>query len=294
MTTDEVLAFLAARAEGFAALARGDDGDLLAFAAALVPGTDPEAIVAALATVTRSGRTDLVRLEGTDDRPERLAFATAVARHASLLDSPQPWTDALDDVRYDCAARPHAYRDLSPMALALAEALDLPETSDGGRLLFRLATAALDAAPPEQLADARTQILALRRTARLQRWRSWLTAWAGTPGRALRDAIDALEAGEVPLAASDGPPPALARLFLGEALAGEVTLAVAPGGVVVEWDGEGPPPDEATLGRTPLDAAAEASSAPGAWMLRAPPAGSLRLTLARGGEAAVLTLGAPA
>lgn len=294
MTTEEALAFLAARHEGLQRLAEGDDSDPLALAAALLPATPPSTLEAALATVTRSGRTDLIRLQDATDRPERLAFAAAVARHVSLLDSPHPWTDALDDVRYDCSARPHAYRDLSGLALALAEALDLPETSDGGRLLFRIATAALDAAPPEQLADARAQLLAMRRSARLQRWRSWFTERAGSPGRVLRDAIDELEAGEVRLAAADGAPPALARMFLGHAVGGEVTLAVAPQGVVLEWDGDGPPPDEARLGSRTLERSTDASTAAAAWVLRTPPAGGLAITLARGADREDLSLGAVA
>jgi hypothetical protein len=97
----------------------------------------------------------------------------------------------------------------------------------------------------------------------------------------LRDAVEHLEHNTLPLSAADGAPDALARQRLGRALDGDVSLAVLPGGVVLEWDGPGEAPTSASAVGHALAPAPQASLAARAWSIPAPTGPALEVTLAR-------------
>ena len=281
MTPEDVLADLRDRRSRLPLLAarRGDPLDL---AAALLPGAEEGDVAGAARGVAADpARVGLLAdVHGAQglERVRRLAFVAALAHTARFLDDPTPWRDLVDDVHHDLLGRPHAWRDLSPAALSMELVLELPDSSPARQLLHLAARAALDA-PPREALDRTARIVGRARlAARVQRWKAWLETRAASIAPPLRDALDALVSGAVPMAAGDGPPDALARVVLGEALGGEITLAVCPAGLLIEWDGDGVAPDEARLGDRGLDPSPR-SLAVRAWSLDVPPTEALVVVL---------------
>lgn len=281
MTPEDVLADLNERVSRLARLATGQ-GDPLDLVAALLP-TVPEASAASAArgVATQAARVvELADVHGADglERARRLGFVAALAATARHLDRPGAWLDLVDDAHHDVLGRPHAWRDLSTTALSLELVLELPEASPARALLHLVARAALDAAPPEALARADHLLRRARTRARVARWKTWLDGHAPSVAPGLAPALDAVASASLPMAASDGPPDALARVVLGAAYGGEVTLAVSPGGAVLEWDGDGEAPEAALVDGRALEPS-EASLACCAWALDVPPEGPLRVEL---------------
>lgn len=294
---DDLLADLEARRPGLGALAEGS-GQPLDFAAALLPDADEAVVTSAARHLAATLDPTALATPATADVADRaatMAVVLAMAKHARLLDDPQPWRDAVEDTLHDVLARPHAWRDLSAWAVAMTEVADLSERRKAGQLLHLVARAALDATTDTERARARDLLVAMRRKARLARWTAWTRRLGEQLSAPISEALDLVADGDLAMAASDGSPDVLARVVLGEALDGEVTLAVAPSGVVLEWDGDGTPPDAATLGDTPLAPVPTASVAARAWAWDVPPDDDATLTLARGDQRATIALpGAPA
>lgn len=293
MTPEDVLADLRDRRSRLPLLAarRGDPLDL---AAALLPGIDEADIAGAARGVAADPArvallADVHGAQGLE-RVRRLAFVAALAHTARFLDDPTPWRDLVDDAHHDLLGRPHAWRDLSPAALSMELVLELPDSSPARQLLHLAARAALDAPPREALDRTLRIVTRARLAARVQRWKAWLEARAASIAPPLRDALDALVTGAVPMAAADGPPDALARVVVGEALGGEVTLAVGPTGLLLEWDGDSPPPDDARLGDRSLEPS-PLSLAARAWSLDLPPSEALVVELAGPGGRARIAWG---
>lgn len=207
------------------------------------------------------------------DPLQALALLTALASRDDLGPA---WADRVDDAIADAQGRPDAWRHLSEHALLLEEALE-----PGGRaaeLLAAVREAALVAPTPDALAAATAVVRRARRASWLASWRAWAQEHAATFGRALDDALGRLET--APLAAAAADDPALVRTLLAEAADGEVTLALLPGGLRLEWTGDGPLPDAALDGNRLPDA--PPGEAERAWHLADPPPAGAVLTLSRG------------
>lgn len=293
MTPEDVLTDLRERRLRLPALAQGR-GDPLDLAATLLPEVDPDVAAAAARGVALDPvRVELLAtLQGVQglERVRRLAFLAALAHTAQHLADPTPWRDLVDQAHHDLLGRPHAWRDLSPAALSMELVLELPDTSTARHLLHLAARAALDAPPQEALDRTERIVLRARRAARVQRWKTWLEQRVASVAPPLRDALEAIAAGTVPMAASEGPPDALARVVVGVAFGGEVSVAVAPSGVVLEWDGEGTGPEVALVEGRALAASTE-SLAPRAWAFDVPPTEGLQLSLVAGARSEQLTWG---
>ena len=286
MKPDTMLSLLRSYEPALDALAQGK-GDPMALCATLLPDIAVERVRAAADGIlphTDPALTDL-SLASAELRVPRFTFVTALARLADrgLLDP--AWCDRVDDVLYDVLGRPRIYRDLSDAALSLLEGLDLAEGSISGRLCARTARAALDAPSPESLVWAKSQVRAARRADRVAAWTGWIADRTDALLQPLREALDTLAQAGAPLAASDGAPDAMARVVVGEALNGEVSVAISAHGILLEWDGDGDPPESCLQGHNLLDAVPEGSLAAAAWMLPAPSEGGMAWTLRRGTQA---------
>lgn len=289
MSPDEILADLAACRPGLTLLAqaRGDAADLRA---ALHPDTPTGEARAAARALVRKPPGDQLDVDGAEGerRTQVLAAAVALAALMEHVEGARAWRDALEDLHHDLLARPQAYRDLSAWALTLSEVAELPDKGLAPVMLMLAARAALDAPSTELLDRTRDIVARGRRASRAQRWAAWLQGVADAATAPLRDALGLLETGAVPMAASDGTPAALARVALGEALGGEVSLAVTHTGLVVEWEGDGAPPDAVHLDGHALPEAPHATLATRTWAVQATPAHTLELVFAGpSGEAAV-------
>lgn len=297
-----------------------DPGDLRAWlveAGARALGRGPTASLTEAATgLAATVLLDLAPTPGTDgarwlaavdpDEPERAAHGgDPEAQAAGLLlltgaaaVGPAPgldarWAERVDDAVFDATARPGAWRHLSAFADALRAALGLPESHPGRAVLDPVARAALDA-PSEGLRAAASRAReAARRTAWASAWRPVLVSSPRTAP--LADALDALDVDTLPLAAGDEAPDALARHLLGAAHGGEVTVAVTAGGLLLEWDGDGPAPDRADLDGASLPRAADTASLSAvAWHLPSVPGDPRDVTLTRGEAAVALSWPGPA
>jgi hypothetical protein len=213
----------------------------------------------------------------------QLHALVAVACEPSLAVHP-PWNARITDALFDAQARPEAYRDLSAHALDLLHALDVADHSLAGQLLGEVSAAALFATNREDQARATWTIQRAHRRDTLRAWNDWAASHNVTK---LRPALQRAVAGDVALAAADSAPDALARLSLGEAMNGDVTLAIMPDSVLLEWTGDdgATPPSLATLGAATLaQAPTHASLADAAWYAALPTHRELRVTLTRGAD----------
>jgi hypothetical protein len=244
----------------------------------------PDAAVVAQRLAHVTPRSVCPPLHAVSDRVELLHALVAAA--LSFTDSAgaihPPWRDRLRDTLWDARARPGAFRDLSEHAVVLQTALDLPDSHPAGAVLQAISSAAVLAPPPETQARAREVILRARRRDLLNAWHAWTETSHLGP---LHDALTAVREGEVPAAADDGPPDAVARALIGEAFGGELAVAVMPDTVLVTWTGEGEPPDavwQGAVGLTPVEPAG--SIAWRVWRAAPPETKVLDFVVARGDQ----------
>jgi hypothetical protein len=198
-----------------------------------------------------------------------LAAATALAA------VPDDWAaDLVAGIHADIVGRPRVWADLAVAATVL-RVLEPPDQV----LLGAVQDCRAWQPAASELGAARATVMRLRRQSWIASWAHAAKAWLAPLG----DALVALQGDAVPMAAADAAPDALARVRLAELEDGELSVAVLPDGVVLEWVGDARPTD-AALGDTPL-AATHPGLADCAWSLEAPPAAGtpLRLTFA-GGE----------
>lgn len=285
MTQDDPIhAALRARRPGVTALAHGG-GDPLDLAAARLP--DVPIAEARAAAMTVDGLIDPPFADPhahPDHAALRLAVAATMADLTPARGATRRWADLADGLRADAECRPRVWAALSEDAVALAASLGLE--GRGARLVDAVAHAVLVQLPPAVIAAAQAGVVAAARQARLADARTWLRLLPAASRAPLDHAIDLVEARALPMAADDGTSPVVERVVVGTACDGEVCLAVSPEGLMVEWEGDGPPPDTLHIAsRTAEQLPASASPARRAWRLDGSAhAGSLVLAL---GEASV-------
>jgi hypothetical protein len=239
--THPIFDALAARRPGVDALAAGQ-GDPLDLAAACLPDVPAALARAAAREVDARVAPSFADPDAHPDAgPLRLAVAATLAELLPDAGSTRRWADHARGLIADAESRPTRWRALSEDALALSAALTLD--GRGAALLDAVANAALHVVPPAALHAAQELVAAAARRARLEDARRWLRLVPPAARPSFDRAFDQLAQRAVPMAAAAEAPAALARVVLGHALDGEVTLAVLPTGLAVEWDGDGAPPD---------------------------------------------------
>ncbi len=197
----------------------------------------------------------------------RLAILVAASARLDVLGA--RWQARVHDALSDARGRPGAWRHLSEHAVVLSEVVEPDPSTD--ELLRAVSDAALDAPAPAVSETARAWVATTRRMAGLAAWSSWLESQANTAWDAITGGLDALGRGAVPLAASSGAADALARKVLTSSAEDEVSLAVTPRGLVLEWTGDSEAPGGAMLGDLALPTADDDSLADRAWLVEAPP-----------------------
>ncbi len=239
--THPIFDALSARRPGVDALAAGH-GDPLDLAAACLPDVPTQLARAAARTVDARVDTPFADPQANDDAPAmRLAVAATLAELLPDAGSTRRWADQARGLIADAESRPRVWRDLSEDAIALSSSLNLE--GRGAALLDAVANAALHVVPPGAIHAAQELVAAAARRARLEDARRWLRLVPQASRPSFDRAFDQLAQRAVPMAAAAEAPAALARVILGHAFDGEVTLAVLPNGLVVEWDGDSAPPD---------------------------------------------------
>lgn len=198
------------------------------------------------------------------------ALALLVALEAPGAPS---WAEeAVAGATMDAEGRANAWAPLAETALVLQEAMDVDSP-----LLRVVQDAPSRRIPEEELAAARRGLAAMRRRLWRSRWLESLQSTVAGWARPLHDALASLEGDALPMAAAAGPQSVLARALVAEIGDGEVTLAVLPTGMVLEWTGDGAPPDEIRHQGVSLALDERRSVADRVWLLPEPPEGTLEV-----------------